>query len=135
MRDLPEEMIYRGLELFYPDLYFDAVEIKEINNGDDLEILMGNGDRFIFDGYTERIRGLPRDKYNMSEAEYRREFALRLKTIMARKFISEQELSERTGILQPTLSRYLNQKVTPGLRALDKIAKALNCSIDDLTYR
>jgi transcriptional regulator with XRE-family HTH domain len=53
---------------------------------------------------------------------------------MCRKGVTQSDLSFATGIAQPTLSGYINGKHEPGLYAIDKIAKALGCSVDEFRY-
>jgi transcriptional regulator with XRE-family HTH domain len=53
---------------------------------------------------------------------------------MALEGISQCELSERTGITQPSISDYMNGKKLPSFYTVDKIAKALGCSVDAFRY-
>jgi transcriptional regulator with XRE-family HTH domain len=46
--------------------------------------------------------------------------------------ITQQELSDRTGIHITQISDYENDKVVPTVYTLWKIAIALKCSVDDL---
>jgi transcriptional regulator with XRE-family HTH domain len=48
--------------------------------------------------------------------------------------MSQKDLSDSTGLSEVILSRYLNGRSAPGLQAIYKIAKALNCSADELIY-
>ena len=62
------------------------------------------------------------------------EFRQRLRRLMTRQGVSQLELSELTGIPQSTISNYLTGKFLPGFYNMDKIAKALKCSIDEFRY-
>ena len=95
---------------------------------------LDSGESFLYDDYDNTIRRLPTNSADMTEQEVRREFCFRVRQIMLIKGISQVELSEMTGITQPALSNYLSCKTTPGFYAVDKIAKALNCSVDDFRY-
>lgn len=64
----------------------------------------------------------------------RREFGRRLKTLLELRGMTQNELSEETGISQVSISKYLNGKSDPSLLNVLKIARALDCSLDDLTY-
>ena len=48
--------------------------------------------------------------------------------------ISRYKLSELTGFDPARISNYVNGKATPNLYSLYKLAKALDCSIDDFIY-
>ena len=50
------------------------------------------------------------------------------------KGISQTDLSDRTGIGQTLISRYISGKTTPSVYNVNKIARALNMTVDGLTY-
>lgn len=77
------------------------------------------------------LRSLPRDPSLMSTDEITREFGLRLKYMMEAKLVSQEELSRRTGIAQSNISNYVNGRNCPSYAIVDKLARALNCSMDD----
>jgi transcriptional regulator with XRE-family HTH domain len=70
----------------------------------------------------------------MTEDECRSEFGYRLVHIMIRKGISQVDLAERIGVSNVMINRYINGSNTPSFYVVDKIAKALNCSMDDFRY-
>ncbi|MEG0366251.1 MAG: helix-turn-helix transcriptional regulator [Coprobacillus sp.] len=49
-----------------------------------------------------------------------------------KKNISLRELSSMTGISKTTLNNHENEKTSPTLEQLEKIAKALNIKMEDL---
>lgn len=55
-----------------------------------------------------------------------------LRRIMKEKNITQEELSYRTGIAQPSISRYLNGKTMPTVRPIHKITRAIECTVDEL---
>lgn len=94
-----------------------------------------DGSRVCYDQSDRSIRNLPSDPDTMSEVQFRREFGIRLRRLMERKRITQSELAERMGVSQTRISGYVRGKNTPSIFMVNKIAKALNCSIDELTYR
>ena len=50
------------------------------------------------------------------------------------KGITQSELSNCTDIPQYLISDYIRGKRTPSFYNVDKIAKALDCSVDELRY-
>lgn len=123
----------RALELF--DLHFPLIAQKTIKcknvRFNTFVMSLNDGRQFLFNALECTIRRLPRNSDDISEDECRHEYGMRLRHIMLYRGMSEQELSERTGIHSVTLSRYINGKVSPSFYNADKIAKALRCSIDD----
>ena len=123
----------RALELF--DLHFPLIAQKTISCKDvgfnTFVMSLNDGRKFLFNIIECSIRRLPKNSNDISEDECRHEYGRRLRHIMWCRGMSEQELSEITGIHSVALSRYINGKVSPSFYNADKIAKALRCSIDD----
>lgn len=127
------ERIFEEMLLYFPTL---ANRVVSITAGglDGIYVKMDDGTVLFYDSMDKSIRRLPENSSDMSELECRHEFALRLRRIMSQKNISSKELSETCKITPPQLSGYLTGKHTPSFYAVDKIAKALGCSVDELRY-
>lgn len=68
----------------------------------------------------------------MSEIELLNIFASNLKYMMEYTEINQRELAIRSGISEATISKYLNSKVMPSLRAIVNFCYALDCDVYDL---
>lgn len=130
---MAHEYTYKSFELYYPRI---AEEVVNYYYTDKIELIVEttNGDRYLYDEIFNTIRKLPSDSGNMSKDEYRNDFGARLFKIMTWKSINQEELSKRTGIPQSAISKYINGEREPGFFKVDKIAKALGCSIEELQY-
>lgn len=127
-----ERMLWHNFEQQFP--YVAAKVVRtHVDSPLDLVVELTNGERYAYDDEWQSIRQLP-STADLSEREFKREFGARLRKIMARNNVSQLELSERTDIDNCTISRYLAGKIIPSFYAIDKIAKALGCSTDDLRY-
>ena len=71
------------------------------------------------------------DEY-ISEVEFIDIFADNLRDIMYEMDISEGELARRTGMTRAAISRYLNKKRMPTLKALVNLSYVLCVPISDL---
>jgi DNA-binding Xre family transcriptional regulator len=100
----------------------------------ELIIKLDDGDTISYDNISKSIRTMPIDANLMTEDECKYEFGLRLQRLMWRSGLTQERLSILTGITQPLLSSYVSGKRMPGLYNLDKLAKALDCSVDDFRY-
>lgn len=128
-----QDRIKENMKTYFPFITEHAVEF--IPDGPMVMIMkLDTGESFLYDDIDKTIRRLPSDSGNMTELELRREFCFRARRIMTIKGITQVELAQRTGITQQALSNYLSCKTTPGFYALDKIAKALKCSVDEFRY-
>lgn len=70
----------------------------------------------------------------ITEEDCRSDFANKLIDLMAARGYNQSSLAERTGLSTGTINKYLHKRATPSLYALQRIAYALECSIDELTY-
>lgn len=125
--------IVLNLKKYFPFLAGDATRF--IKDGPHLLIVELKDDTYVlYNDLEKTFRNLPRNGEDLSEEEFRREFGYRLNKLMLFNGISQTELSNRTGITQSRISGYINGKVTPSFYKVDKIAKAIGCSTDDLRY-
>lgn len=122
-----------NLELYYSNI---ARELKEYRvDGVELIGILYDGSRVLYNYLTGNVRYLPNDPDDMTDDEIRSEFSYRVKNAMLRAGINQVELANRTGIPQPMLSGYLNGRVMPSYGKAAKIARALNCSMDDFVFK
>lgn len=68
----------------------------------------------------------------MTEVEFIDIFKGNLRSLMDEVGYSQQELAQEAKIDQSTISKYLNGTRMPSVRALNNIAIALNCTVDEL---
>lgn len=127
------ERILKDLQMHFPKLANRIISATD-DGPEAIHIKMDDDTVLFYDNINKTIRRLPESSSDMSELECREEFALRLRRIMSRKNISQKELSEACEISQPQLSGYLTGRHTPSFYVVDKIAKALDCSADELRY-
>ena len=127
------ETVFQNFVAHFP---FTAEKVASWDQINSTEILLRleNGEELIFDEMDKTLRTLPPDKYSLSEEQCRNEFGIRLRKTLQRCNMSQLELSEITGIYQPQISNYISGKSTPSFYNVDKIAKALGCSVDELRY-
>ena len=128
-----DKCLVERLEQYYPFISRAAVEYTQIGPME-LLVTLSDGSTVLYDDIDQTFRTLPRDSRHMSEQQCREEFSIRLKRLMYRKGVTQKELSEETGISEMTISNYMNGKRTPSFYNVDKISKALKCSIDIFRY-
>lgn len=125
--------IFENMQSYYQFLSERMVSYKKVGPYE-LIVKTNDGETILYDDVNHSIRRLPRDSNNMTEQEVSVEFRQRLRRLMTQQGVSQLELSELTGIPQSTISNYLTGKFLPGFYNMDKIAKALKCSIDEFRY-
>lgn len=133
MDDMLYDELFESMRLYFPFLAESAIACH-VNDNFSLIVKTDRGETILYDDFDHTFRILPEDSNRLSEDDCRNEFKLRLYKIMTRKHITQEELSERTGIPQSAISNYITGRRSPSFYNLDKIAKALGCSLDDFRY-
>jgi DNA-binding Xre family transcriptional regulator len=128
-----EDRVFDNFERFFPSIARLALNCRQIDLSS-IMVDLEDGDRVMYDDVEKTIRTLPKDPNSLSKDQCSYEFGLRLRRVMTMKGITQEELAERTGLTQTMISLYINGKNNPSFYAVDKIAKALGCSLDDLRY-
>ena len=132
-----ENRLYNTFLLYFP-MYEDRIHQYYKSDRNELTVILEDGSELVFNGFTNSISHLYnhfRDKDRVNTEEYwRRYFSNVLKRKMRNRMITQEDLSERTGISKVSISRYLNRNATPTAFTLHKIAKALDCPITDFVF-
>ena len=68
----------------------------------------------------------------MTEMEWMRIFGQNLEYLLQQNRMSQNELAQRTGLTQASISRYVSGRQAPGFRAIVNIAAVLGITCDDL---
>ena len=68
----------------------------------------------------------------MRETEWIRIFAGNLSEIIEESGYSQKEVADMTGIMQSTISKYINGRLMPSLKNVVNLAYALNCDVREL---
>lgn len=129
-----KERLFESFKLYYPSIAKMTVDYH-MDGPDVLIAKLSDGATIRFDDMEHTFQSIPYSSDDMTEENCRYEFAIRLRRLMVYEGISQAELADKIGVSQVSISNYLTGKRTPNLYVLDKIAKALNCSIDEFTYR
>jgi DNA-binding XRE family transcriptional regulator len=113
----------------------EVAELKELNEWD-LLIVFHSGKKVVLDRYTGYHKDVFYNSVNeLTEEQEKKEFAYRLRSLMNRKWITQEQLAEQINTSQVMISRYVRGETIPSAIILRKIAKALDCSMDDFFYQ
>ena len=70
----------------------------------------------------------------ITRQEWMKMFAKKLRELMTEQGMNQNDLAAITGIKQSVISRYLSAKVCPTFCSVEKIARALECSVDEFKF-
>jgi DNA-binding Xre family transcriptional regulator len=128
-----KERLIKNFKLWFPSTAKKAIEYEV--DGDLLIAILNDGTTVCYDDMFNTICTIKNNSDEcLTDLQIRREFGRRVYRKMLRRNMSQRDLSEMSGLSEVMLSRYLTGKAAPGLQAIYKIAKALNCSTDELIY-
>lgn len=122
------EYLYENFKLYFPSFEKGCVSWKQT---DLFELEIHNKDGSI-DIYDDMNHSLGPKIDTSTDSGWKKEFARRLRKKIAMKGITQDNLSKLTGIGQPLLSLYTQGKSLPSAQKVSSLAKALNCSVNDL---
>ena len=137
MRDYERmfEPLLRDLEIYYP---FVTDKMVDWYPSGQMEITVRteDGKKYAYHGGLHTIRTVydaSDDSEYIDEEKWRKEFSLKFNKKMSLTPLTQEDLSELTGISRNTISKYTNGKATPSAHNLCKIARALGCSVSELS--
>lgn len=129
-----EKHVFKEMAYYHPYVA-DRIEKYSFNVPlGELTLKLDDGSTMLYDFFHQSMRRLPSDSTKMTEEECKREFGLKLQKMIYAKGMTQKKLSEISGITEASISMYIKGRAMPTFYTLDKIAKALKCSVDDLRY-
>lgn len=120
--------LYENYKSYFPSFEKDCVSWKQT---DLFELEINNKDGSI-DIYNDMDHTLGPKINTGTDVGWKKEFARRLRKKIAMRGITQVRLGELTGISQQLLSLYTQGKTLPSVQKASALAKALNCSVNDL---
>lgn len=126
------DSIFRDFETSFPFTAEKTVEYRPISDFR-ISVVLNDGSKVIYNRRSDSIISYQTDTEIDTEEKWRIRFGLCLYDMLREKIVTQKELSSLTGITEQTLSRYIRGHITPSAYNLRKIARALDCSIEELT--
>lgn len=119
--------------LYFPDLLGEVVHAREYVQ---LMLLLETTTKYdYFYNITNNVLiPIPKSDQDLDKESFARIFGVLLRRALEHSGLTQEELSEKTGIPQARISDYLYGKHFPSFYQIDKMAKAMNCSVEDLRY-
>ena len=130
--DLMNDYLHQ-VYLYFPDLLGKVMHAREYVQ---LMLLLETNSKYdyFYNLSNNVLIPIPKSDQDLDKESFRRIFGVLLRRALERSGLTQEELSEKTGIPQPNISDYLYGKHFPSFYQIDKMAKAMNCSVEDLRY-
>lgn len=131
------ERIVESYKIWYPTFYEKTVDCKPVGQTCIL-VTLKDGCKMEYDSYDNSIRDVTnlyvRAKTDgVDEEMWRKEFGRKLYKAIITNGITNERLSDITGISRQMLSRYIRGHSTPSGYILSRLSEALNCDVRELT--
>lgn len=128
------EELFERFKMFFP-CYADEVDYWYPEGPNQILCVMNDRGKIIYDDNTQSAFCVRYREDDLSDEEvYRKEFGNRLRNRIADRCMSQQDLSEMTGISTHTISCYVRGKGAPSPRNIVRLARALRCTTNELLY-
>ena len=128
------EPVLKSFSRSYPHYYEEMVDWFPSGHLE-ITVKLRDGRLLTYELMDDRIRFIT-DDYDdgyFDESVWRNNFSECLIAKMRKRGVSRDRLSELTGISRVTISKYTNGKASPSGYNLELMARALCCSISELT--
>lgn len=130
--------LYDEAILYFPFLTRNLVEWYPYkDDGFALIFCYSNGDKVFYDSIMKGIRHFSADNISsksIDEDRWRKEIGFNIYRAMIKYGVDQTELAYRIGVSQGTVSKYTDGLITPSSYKLNRIAEALGCNINELTF-
>ena len=121
--------VYNRFKLYNPAIARTVREWYQ-SGKHSIRLVLDDGSEWEYHHVMNSLRRVT--EYDYTAERCKEEFRNRLLELMADNHYNQQTLAEAADISQSSISNYLNKKTLPDLYALRQLARAFNCSIDDL---
>ena len=135
MNERVSEQLLDNFKQFYPMIFNEAIDFYS-NGKLRVVAVMRDGSRYEYDELYSSIRKLHEiDEYgyeDLNDNLWKNQFGINLRRMLSFRGISQEELSELTGISKVSISQYTTGNALPSALKIRNIARALHCRPDDL---
>ena len=131
------EQIIESYKIWHPSLYKQTIECRPSGKHCILASL-DDGSKIEYNDLDNTIRDVTKlyvreSVESLDEVAWRKEFGHKLHRAITDKSITQERLSEITGISRQMMSRYVRGTSTPSGYILSRIVEALGCDARELT--
>lgn len=128
-----DDYLMHNFSMYCPEEAERMIKSYYSNQIHELIFILDNDRVGSYDESENHARYIFRDRNSISNEEYIKEFGRRLSKLIWYK-TTQVELAKATGITQCMISNYVTGKSAPSLINIIKLANALDCPTDFLTF-
>ena len=129
---MSKDFVYDEFVLMFPRIA-EHVEFWEHSDDMEIRLILDDGMEMRYDSLDKTIRRvIYHDEDDIDEIIWRREFARNLNRQMMHNHMSQETLSELTGISRRMINNYATGKASPTAFSVRRLSRALECKPNDL---
>lgn len=125
------ELILEQFRMYFPHLYEQGVDWWK-SGPYHITVLLSDNTRVEFDSSDNTIRWVKKIDRTVDNDILRKEIGRNIRKFIVYRGMRQQEVSEKLGVTEAMLSRYINGTSMPSIDKLHNLASILNCHVDDL---
>jgi DNA-binding Xre family transcriptional regulator len=123
--------IWNDFSDYFPLISKDAVDFYRTGRFE-ITVIFNDRRKAYYNYMNKTIHFIKPKDEQYTEDFWKKQFAISLSRKLTDKCMTQKDLSERSGISQMSLSKYINGKSVPSSYAVTRLADALECSVSEL---
>ena len=127
------EYLFKEFSIYFPSLAKKTERYYQ-DGPNTLIARLVDGSAVWYDDNHKSMSPMPRNSEALDKDEFAFQFRRRLFKMLEDRFMTQKELAEKLEMDESQLSKYITGRTMPSFYIVDRIAKALNCSLDELRY-
>lgn len=129
------EPIFKEMEMYFPFLVEQMVDWYPSGQME-VTVKLRDGRKIAYSSITKGIRtvrDLNETLDDVDEEHWRDAFRIRLYKKLYMTNMTQEDLAEKSGVSSRMISRYMLGRATPSGHTIYRLAKALGCTVSELT--
>ena len=111
----------------------DIVKCEFVNKWD-IFVQFKNGEKYIYDTYSNTSRYIPYTIDTITDEEWRIEFKIKLNDLIKRGNYNQTDLALYLNTTQQTISKYCTGKIMPNIYTLHRMGLFFNIPYQELLF-
>lgn len=115
---------------------YDDSEVYDWRPGvhNELIVYLHNGDIISYNCMSHECVRVATGNRDDVDEDFGMRVSTNLKRIMNKRFMTQRDLAEKSGLTILSINNYVNGRTIPSFDSAVKLADALNCTVSDLAY-
>lgn len=118
-----------------PFIKEEDVEEARMVNDFDLFVKLKDGRKYVYDTLNSYFRFVTETEGRKSRDRLARELSNRLRILMSRRHMTQDDLADLLGVSRKTVNRYVKGETIPDFITMHEIAMILNYPLDEFLFK